>query len=87
MEENDLIRLIKVNLNRVNNVNNINKVNFKIYDVTVWETNTLIFFYKEPVYEQLALGWQITKKLSGLNPLSLSSNKTYRLKKSVVFPL
>ena len=43
MEENGLIRLMKVNLNR-NNVNDINKVNFKIYGVTDSETaNTLIF--------------------------------------------
>ena len=26
-------------------------------------------------YNQLALGWQIAKQLSGLNPLSLSNNK------------
>ena len=38
------------------------------------------FFYKQLVYKQLALGWQITKQLSGLNPLSLSNNKNYRLK-------
>ena len=28
-----------------------------------------LFFYKQPVYKQLALGWQIAKQLSGLNPL------------------
>ena len=33
-------------------------------------------------YKQLALGWQIAKELSGLNPLSLSNSKNYRLKKS-----
>ena len=43
---------------------------------------TLSFFYK-----QLALGWQITKQLSWVNPLSLSNKKDYRLKKSGVFPL
>ena len=48
---------------------------------------TFIFFYKQPVYKQLALGWQIAKQLSGLNPLSLSNNKKYELKKSGVFPL
>ena len=37
-------------------------------------------FYKQLVYKQLALGWQIAKQLSGLNPLSLSNNKNYRLK-------
>ena len=34
---------------------------------------------------QLALVWQFTKQLSGLNPFSLSNNKNYRLKKSRVF--
>ena len=29
-------------------------------------------------YEQLALGWQIAKQVSGLNPLSLSNNKSYK---------
>ena len=47
----------------------------------------LVFFYKQPVYEQLALTWKIAKQLSGLNPLSLSNNKNYRLKKNGVFPL
>ena len=45
------------------------------------------FFYKHPVYKQLALEWQIAKQLPGLNPLSLSNNKNYRLKKNGVFPL
>ena len=31
-------------------------------------------------YKQLALAWQIAKQLSGLNPLSLSNNKSYSLK-------
>ena len=38
-------------------------------------------FYKQPVYKQLSLGWQIAKQLSGLKPLSLSNNKNYRIKK------
>ena len=42
-------------------------------------------FHKQSVYKQLALGWQIAKKLSGLNLFSLSNNKNYRLKKSEVF--
>ena len=50
-------------------------------------TVTLRFFYKQPVYNQLALGWKIAKQLSGLNPLSLSNCKNYRLKKSGVVPL
>ena len=39
-----------------------------------------LVFYKQPVYKQLALAWQIAKQLSGLNPLSLSNNKNYSLK-------
>ena len=50
----------------------------------MWRS-TLIFLYKQSVYKQLALGWQIAKQLSGLNPFSLSNNKNYRLKKSRVF--
>ena len=44
------------------------------------------FFYKQPVYRQLALGWETAKQLSGLSLLSLSNNKNY-IKKSGVFPL
>ena len=32
-------------------------------------------FYKQPVYKQLALAWQIAKQLSGLNALSLRNRK------------
>ena len=39
-----------------------------------------LLFYRQPVYKQLALAWQIAKQLSGLNPLSLSINKNWRLK-------
>ena len=39
---------------------------------------TLSFFYKQPVYKQLALGWQIAKQLLGLNPLLLSNIKNCR---------
>ena len=38
------------------------------------------FFYKQLVYKQLDLGWQIANQLSGLNSLSPSNNKNYRLK-------
>ena len=51
------------------------------------QRSTLIFFYKQPVFKQLGLGWQIAKKLLGLNSLSLSNNKKYKLKKSGVLPL
>ena len=44
------------------------------------------FFYKQPLYKQLALEQQIAKQLSGLNPLSLSNNKKRRLRKSGAFP-
>ena len=47
--------------------------------------NDTLIFIKQPFYNQLALGGQIAKKVSGLNTLSLSSNKNYRLKKSEVF--
>ena len=35
--------------------------------------------------KQLVFRWQIAKQFSGLNPLSLSNNKTYRFKKSGIF--
>ena len=44
------------------------------------------FFYKQPVYKQLALRWQIVKQLSGHNHLSLNNSKSYRLNKSRAFP-
>ena len=52
-------------------------------------TNRLnLFIYKQRVYKQLTLGWQIAKQLSGLNSFSLLSNsKNYRLKKTGTFPL
>ena len=45
----------------------------------------ILFFSKQSVCKQLALGWEIAKQLSGLNPLLLSNNKNYRLKKSEVY--
>ena len=39
-----------------------------------------LVFYKQAVYKQLALAWQIAKQLSGLNPILLSKNKNYSLK-------
>ena len=35
--------------------------------------NILSFFYKQLVYKQLALGWQIAKQLLRLNPLLLNN--------------
>ena len=43
------------------------------------------FFHWWLVYKQLALGWKNFKQLSGFNPLSLSNNINYWLKKSEVF--
>ena len=48
-------------------------------------TSRDLFLYKQLVYKQLALGWQIAEQLWGLNPLSLCNKKTYRLKKKL-FP-
>ena len=48
---------------------------------------TLSFFYKQPVYKQLALGWEIAKQLSEFNPVSLTHNKNYGLNESGIFPL
>ena len=45
------------------------------------------FFYKQAVFKQQGLGWQIAKQLSGLNSLPLGNNENYRLKKCGVFPL
>ena len=59
---------------------------FKLWQSTGNMSNYTYFFYKQPVYKQLALGWQIAKQLSGIHPLSLTNNKNCRLKKSGVFP-
>ena len=45
----------------------------------------ILFFNEQPVCNQLTLGWQTAKKISGLNPLSVSNNKNYALQKSKVF--
>ena len=58
----------------MDDVRNFNMMVIRIY---------LKCIYKQPVYKQLALGWQITKQFSGPNPLSLSNNKNYRLKKKI----
>ena len=49
--------------------------------------STLSFFYKQPVYKQLALGLQIDKQFLGINPRSIYNNKNYKLNKSGFFPL
>ena len=48
---------------------------------------TSTFFNKQPVYEQLALGCQAAKQLSGLNLFSIGNNQNCRLLKRGVFPL
>ena len=45
----------------------------------------ILFFNEQQVCNQLTLGWQTAKKISGLNPLSVSNNKNYALQKSKVF--
>ena len=52
-----------------------------------YSENSTYFYYKQPVYKQLAFEWQIAKLLSWLKPLSLSNNKNYILNKSGSFPL
>ena len=48
---------------------------FSLY--IIWKSEIhLVFFYNQPVYKQLALGWQIAKQLLGLNPISINNNKT-----------
>ena len=42
--------------------------------------------YTNFFHKRLALGWQIAKQVSGLN-LTLSNNKSYKLKKTEVFQL
>ena len=57
-----------------------------LWEAFVFEyTFKKVFLKKQPVYKQLALGWQIASQLSGLNPLSLSNNKNCWLKKSEFF--
>ena len=55
------------------------------YKILIFKILIVHFFYKQPVYKQLVLGWEIAQELSGLNLLLLSNNKNYRLKKSGVF--
>ena len=50
----------------------------------MWYVKKYIFFYKQSVYKQLALGWQIGKQLLGLNPFSLS-NKNLQIKEKWSF--
>lgn len=44
------------------------------------------FFYKQPVYKQLALGQHIASNFEVPNPLSVRNNKNCRSRKSGVFP-
>ena len=41
------------------------------------QRNTLIF-YKQSIFKQLALGWQIAEQLSGFNSFSLSNNHSVK---------
>ena len=58
-----------------------------LYETDPRNLQIRLFYFKQPVYEQLALRWQIAQQFSGLNSLSLNSNENYILKKSGVFPL
>ena len=59
---------------------------FKVDDTDLGkEYKWTLNFYKQPVYKQLALGWQIAKQLSGLTPYLLSNNEICRLKKVKFF--
>ena len=49
---------------------------------TIYQT---FIFYKQRVYKQLVLRWQITKQLSGPNPLSISNNKKLEIKEKWSF--
>ena len=51
-----------------------------------FQVGLTLFLYKQLVYKQLVLGWEIAEQFSGLNFFSLSNNKNYRLRKSKVFP-
>ena len=49
-----------------------------------YQTN-LCFFYKQPVYKQLALEWQIAKQLSGLNPSFTKQQSKLQIKEKWSF--
>ena len=59
----------------------------KSLDIIIQDLNSHLhlFFYKQPVFKQLALEWKIAKQLSGFKPLSLSNNKSYRYRKGDFF--
>ena len=52
-----------------------------------WSAALNLFFYKQLLCKQLAFRWQMAKQLSGLNSLSLSNTKNYRLKRKLEFSL
>ena len=45
-----------------------------------------LVFYKQSVYKQLALAWQIAKQLLGLHLFSLKQQKNCSFKKNGIFP-
>ena len=55
----------------------------KVVGLQLWT----YFFYKQLLCKQLAFRWQMAKQLSGLNSLSLSNTKNYRLKRKLEFSL
>ena len=46
---------------------------------------TFSFFYKQPVYKQLALAWQIAKQLSGLQPPFTEQQQKLQIKEKSSF--
>ena len=58
-----------------------------IQESSLNQKSITLIFYKQLVYKPPALGWQIAKLFSGLNPFLLSNNKKYRLKKTGIFSL
>ena len=61
--------------------NHLRKQTRKLLDdqtICLAYNNDTYFFYKQPVYKQLAFGWQIANQLLGFKPLSLTNSKNYR---------
>ena len=44
-----------------------------------------LVFYKQPVYKQLALAWQIAKQLSGLQPPFTEQQQKLQIKEKSSF--
>ena len=62
--------IIEISNEKTTHQQNLEFLAKEIYEFT-YDLSPPSIFYKQPVYKQLALGWQIAKKLSGLNSLLL----------------